>query len=145
MSSAWAADDFGSHVFPGRRGSPSRSTTSGLLGPSICLYGPIYRRGKLRYGPFHYATVNASWPVKSCNGPRIIPVDDYIIETLFTRSVITAFKFQKSSPARVMTGGGNELRAIDLWRIGQLVSTAGGTKDGQILPGSVDQRLSHRP
>jgi len=132
MSSALAADD-SDRTSPGnedRMHEHDSWTAWGLNLPTK----PGYRRDSAGYGPFTYATINAVLAGQLLQRATGQPVDEYLIETLFAPLGITQFKFQKSPIGEVMTGGGIELRAIDLWRIGELVRGGGKWEGRQVLP-----------
>lgn len=88
------------------------------------------------YEPFHYATVNAFLVGQVLQRAMRQPVDDYIEKTLLKPIGIDQYEFQRSPAGEIMTGGGLELRGIDLWKIGQLVLNRGSYQGRQIVPES---------
>jgi len=134
MSSAFAADD-------SDRGSPGnedrmheqKNWTRWIVDLSV---RQDYQRNPSGYGPFRYATVNAVLAGQVVQRATGRPVDAYMADVLFTPLGITQYTFQKSPSGEVMTGGGIELRAIDLWKIGQLVLDGGRYAGRQLIPAS---------
>ena len=134
MSSALAADDSDGSS-PGNEDRMHEQTN--WLRWAIDL--PIrvdYQRIGSGYGPFHYATVNAFLAGQVIQRAVQKPVSAYIAETLFKPLGITQYKFGKSPSGEIMTGGGLELRLLDLWRLGQLVLDEGRYQNQQIIPAS---------
>jgi CubicO group peptidase (beta-lactamase class C family) len=97
------------------------------------------------YESFHYATVNAFLVGQVLQAATRQPVDGYIAETLLKPLGIEHFAFERSPIGEVMTGGGLELRGVDLWKIGQLVLDRGSYEGRLIIPASwVDACLTLR-
>jgi len=134
MSSAFAADD-SDHRSPGNedRMHEQNNWTEWGLGLPI---RPDYGRNSAGFGPFHYATINAVLLGQCVERATHRAIDAYIVETLFAPLGISQYKFQKSPAGEIMTGGGLELRSIDLWRLGQLLADEGRYEGKQIIPTS---------
>jgi CubicO group peptidase (beta-lactamase class C family) len=97
------------------------------------------------YEPFHYASVNAFLVGQVLLRATREPADTYIVETLLTPLGIRHFEFQRSPAGEVMTAGGLRLRAVDLWKIGQLVLDRGSHDGRTLIPASwVDACLTLR-
>lgn len=106
---------------------------------------PVYARDAEGRGPWRYCTAGVVLTGAALERATGQPLDQYAQRRILTPLGIEHINWTRSPAGQVMPGGGLELRARDLAKLGVLLAQGGRWNGRQILPAAfVDAALSRQ-
>ncbi|MEM5518810.1 serine hydrolase [Henriciella sp. AS95] len=107
---------------------------------------PGWSRDESGLGPWRYCTVGSFLVGQAIEAASGVKVDEYVRQKIFEPLNIEDYEWFYSPGGEVQTGGGLELTARDLAKLGKLLTDGGVWKGEQVLPAEwVDEMMTvHR-
>ena len=95
---------------------------------------PGWSRDESGLGPWRYCTVGSFLVGQAIEAASGMKVDEYVQQRIFEPLSIENYEWFYSPSGEVQTGGGLELTARDLAKLGKLLTDGGTWKGEQVLP-----------